>query len=111
MKLNVYRIKDLHLKADIFKKNVNMRYLKFYSDAFVDHPSHVHLPQGLKFFPNKLRYLEWYGFPHKSIPSTFSPEKLVKLSMQNSDLQKLWDGVQVCMNLFVFHVFQSIGTC
>ncbi|XP_028785152.1 disease resistance protein RML1B-like [Neltuma alba] len=96
IKLDVSQIKDLHLGADIFKKMPNMRILKFYSRWG---PSHVHLPEGLRFLPNKMRYLEWYGFPLKSLPSTFCPEKLVKLSMRNSHLQKLWNGVHDFVSL------------
>ncbi|XP_054782149.1 disease resistance protein RML1B-like [Prosopis cineraria] len=98
IQLDVTQIRDLHLEADIFKKMHNIRFLKFYSRFDCD-SSHVHLPDGLKFLPNKIRYLEWYGFPLKSLPSTFCPEKIVKLFMPNSRLQKLWDGVQDFSNL------------
>ncbi|XP_028785148.1 TMV resistance protein N-like isoform X2 [Neltuma alba] len=96
IRLDVSQIKDLHLEADIFKKMPNMRFLKFYSGSG---SSHVHLPKGLKFLPNKIRYLEWYGFLPKALPSTFCPAQLVKLCMRNSHLQKLWSGVQdfVCL--------------
>ncbi|XP_028752097.1 disease resistance-like protein DSC1 [Neltuma alba] len=90
IKLDVSQIRDLYLEADIFKKMPNMRFLKLYSDSG---SSHVHLPEGLKFLSNKMRYLEWCGFPLKSLPSTLCPEKLVKLCMPNSHLQKLWNGV------------------
>ncbi|XP_028785154.1 putative disease resistance protein At4g11170 [Neltuma alba] len=100
--LDVSQIKDVHLEADIFKKMPNIRYLKFYSNSyspFHTSSSHVHLPEGLKFLPNKLRYLEWYGFPLKSLPSTFCPEKLVELRMRDSHLQKLWNGVHDFVSL------------
>ena len=110
IKLNVSQIRDLELEDNTFKKVSNLRYLIFYSSIY-NGSSHVHLPNGLHFLPDKLRYLQWYGFPLKSLPSTLSPTKLVKLSMHNSRLRKLWDGVQVCINLFAFHVFHTIETC
>ncbi|KAI9118601.1 hypothetical protein K1719_010933 [Acacia pycnantha] len=93
IKLDVSEIRDIHLEADVFKKMPNLRYLNFYSN-FTRGSSHVHLPKGLKFLPNKMRYLEWCGFPYKSLSSTFCAEKLVKLYMPYSHLQKLWNEVQ-----------------
>ncbi|KAI9119826.1 hypothetical protein K1719_009215 [Acacia pycnantha] len=93
IKLDISEIRDIHLEADVFLKMPNLRYLNFHS-SFNLGSSHVHLPKGLKFLPNKVRYLEWHRFPLKSLPSTFCPKKLVKLSMPNRHLQKLWNGVQ-----------------
>ncbi|XP_028785145.1 disease resistance protein RML1B-like [Neltuma alba] len=98
IKLDVSQINDVHLEADIFKKMPNIRFLKFYS-AFGIGSSHVHLPEGLSFLPNKMRYLEWHGFPLKSLRSTFCPEKLVKLYLPGSHLQKLWKGMQDLVSL------------
>ncbi|KAI9119782.1 hypothetical protein K1719_009171 [Acacia pycnantha] len=98
IQLDVSEIRDIHLEADVFQKMSNIRYLKFHS-RFNPGSSHVHLPKGLKFLPNKVRYLEWYRFPLQSLPSTFCPKKLVKLFMPNSHLQKLWNGVQDLVSL------------
>ncbi|KAI9119841.1 hypothetical protein K1719_009230 [Acacia pycnantha] len=98
IKLDVSEIRDIHLEDDVFKKMPNLRYLKFHS-SFNCGSNHVHLPKGLKFLPNKMRYLEWYGFPHKNLPTTFCAQKLVKLYMPYSVLQKLWKGVQDFVSL------------
>ncbi|KAK4269098.1 hypothetical protein QN277_022301 [Acacia crassicarpa] len=98
IQLDVSEIRDIYLEADVFKKMPNLRYIKFHS-RFNLGSSHVHLPKGLKFLPNKVRYLEWYRFPLKSLPSTFCAEKLVKLYMPKSHLQKLWNGVQDLVSL------------
>ncbi|XP_028784451.1 disease resistance protein RML1A isoform X2 [Neltuma alba] len=96
--LDVSRIKDIHLNADTFKRMSNLRFLKFYSD--LNHrSSHVYLPKVLEFFPSKIKYLEWYGYPLKSLPPTFRPENLVELHMPNSHVQKLWNGIQDLVNL------------
>ncbi|KAI9119699.1 hypothetical protein K1719_009088 [Acacia pycnantha] len=96
--LDVPQIKDIQFNAKTFKRMSNLRFLKFYSD--LNHcSSHVYLPQVLEFLPNKIKYLEWYGYPLKSLPPTFCPENLVELHMPNSHVQKLWDGVQDLVNL------------
>nr|AXU93530.1 RPP4/RPP5-like protein [Arabidopsis thaliana] len=50
--------------------------------------------QGIVYFPSKLRLLLWNNCPLKRLHSNFKVEYLVKLRMQNSDLEKLWDGTQ-----------------
>ncbi|KAI9119849.1 hypothetical protein K1719_009238 [Acacia pycnantha] len=96
--LDVTQIKDIQLNAKTIKRMTNLRFLKFYSD--LNHcSSHVYLPKVLEFFPNKIKYLEWYGYPLESLPPTFCPENLVELHLPNSHVQKLWDGVQDLVNL------------
>nr|AXU93586.1 RPP4/RPP5-like protein [Arabidopsis thaliana] len=50
--------------------------------------------QGIVYFPSKLRLLLWNNCPLKRLHSNFKAEYLVKLRMENSDLEKLWDGTQ-----------------
>lgn len=59
------------------------------------------LPQGLVHFPHKLISLRWYEFPLKCLPSNFKAEYLVELKMENSKLEKLWEGNQVLILLVV----------
>ncbi|XP_021799922.1 uncharacterized protein LOC110744265 [Prunus avium] len=50
--------------------------------------------------PNSLRYLVWEGYPLKSLPSKFSAQNLVVLSMQNSQVVgQLWNEDQSPVNL------------
>lgn len=101
---------EVRLSADTFKKMPNLIYLKIYSTA--DQLScNVHLPNGLESFSNKISYLEWIRYPLKSLPSNFCPKKLVELQIPESHVEKLWDGVQVCISnvldficLFLFYV-------
>lgn len=52
-----------------------------------------------------LRFLEWWGFSMRCMPSNFSPENLVELIMPNSHLETLWDGAQVSYScLIVCHL-------
>ncbi|XP_050116006.1 disease resistance protein RPV1-like isoform X2 [Malus sylvestris] len=51
--------------------------------------------------PNSLRYLNWSGYPLKSLPSKFSPENLVELHMPESQVNKLWNEDQRLVKLKV----------
>ncbi|XP_027336420.1 disease resistance-like protein DSC1 [Abrus precatorius] len=94
--LDLSEIGDLKLCDDTFKRMTKLRFLKFHSDK---RSCNVYLPSGLKQFSGQLRYLEWNGYPLDSLPSSFCPEKLVKLYMPHSHVQKLWDGLQDFVNL------------
>jgi hypothetical protein len=89
---------NISLSPKAFKKMVNLRLL-----VFRDHKEikSVSLPHGLDLLPKNLRYFLWDGYPSKSLPPTFCPKMLVELSLQNSNVEKLWDKEMVCM----FHLF------
>lgn len=42
-----------------------------------------------------LTKLDWNGCPLKCLPPGFRPENLVYLTMRDSKLEKLWEGIQV----------------
>ncbi|XP_023741590.1 disease resistance protein RPV1 isoform X1 [Lactuca sativa] len=44
------------------------------------------------YFPNSLRYLQWYNYPFRSLPETFEANNLVALHMANSGIVQLWEG-------------------
>nr|AXU93611.1 RPP4/RPP5-like protein [Arabidopsis thaliana] len=50
--------------------------------------------QGIVYFPRKLKWLKWNSCPLKSLPNNFKAEYLVELRMEDSELEKLWDGTQ-----------------
>nr|AXU93547.1 RPP4/RPP5-like protein [Arabidopsis thaliana] len=50
--------------------------------------------QGIVYFPSKLRLLKWNNCPLKRLHSNFKAEYLVDLTMEDSELEKLWDGTQ-----------------
>ena len=84
---------QLDLPRDVFKKMYNLRLLKFSEE--------VYLPEGLEFLPNKLKYLRWDYYPLKYLPKNFNPCNLVVLEMLSSEVEELWDGVQVHVILFI----------
>ncbi|KAF2573047.1 hypothetical protein F2Q70_00001500 [Brassica cretica] len=46
-----------------------------------------------KGMPN-LRFLHWKAYPSKCLPATFHSECLVELDLRESQLEKLWEGIQ-----------------
>lgn len=74
----------------------NLQFLRLYGDA-TDLSSN--LPQSLNYLPPKAKLLHWTYFPIKCLPSTFNPEFLFELNMSSSNLEKLWEGIQVSLTL------------
>jgi hypothetical protein len=93
--LDISKVEDLYLKSNSFTEMSEMRFLKFYYGK-CNSTSNIYLPKnGLDSLSDKLRYLEWHRYCLKSLPSQFRANLLVELSMPYSNLQKLWEGVQV----------------
>ena len=61
----------------------------------------VSLPEGLLSLPDELRLLHWERYPLESLPGNFNPENLVELNMPYSNLTKLWEGTEVCLDIMV----------
>ena len=95
---------DIHLSPEVFEEMYNLRLLKIYYSSHIN-KGKVYLPLSLQFLPNTLRYLDWYECPLKSLPSSFMPRNLVEIDMRYSQLERLWDGVQVCSNPVVVSIF------
>ena len=87
----------VHLSVEAFSKMTNLRFLKIGyvrpSQYLIRGP--IQLPQGLDYLSNKLHVIDWYGYPLKSLPTSFQPNKLVELRMHCSDIKQLWKGIMV----------------
>ncbi|KAL0005861.1 hypothetical protein SO802_013422 [Lithocarpus litseifolius] len=81
----------MKLEPECFEK---MKNLKFFIVSNVD------ICRGLKYIPNELRVLDWFGFPLSSLPSNFDPQKLIALNMPENrvTLDKHFKRIQ-CKNL------------
>ncbi|XLR56055.1 hypothetical protein S83_006727 [Arachis hypogaea] len=53
----------------------------------------------LDFLSNQLRYLDWEKYPFTCLPSSFQPNKLVKLILYHSNIKELWEGTKDLHNL------------
>ncbi|XP_065619202.1 probable WRKY transcription factor 19 [Quercus suber] len=48
----------------------------------------------LNHLPNSLRFLDWFGYSSKCLPSSFQPKEIVELNLQYSEIKYLWEGVK-----------------
>ncbi|XP_030948230.1 disease resistance protein TAO1-like [Quercus lobata] len=60
-----------------------------------------------KYLPNSLRYLEWSGYPAKSLPC-FQPDELVELRLPYSKIELPWEGMKIFDKLKSFHMASSL---
>ncbi|CAN1356413.1 Disease resistance-like protein DSC1 [Linum perenne] len=85
---------ELCLGAKAFEGMDSLRLLSIYGGANLV-PDKLRLVDGrLDTLPNELRVLHWIGFPSKCLPAKFDPEKLVKLVLSHSRIERCWEGVQ-----------------
>lgn len=78
----------------------NLRLLKVYKleeYGASDMNFKVHLPEGLEYFSDELRYLYWDEYPLKTLPINFSVENLIEVSLPYSQIQQLWEGKKVLL--------------
>ncbi|GJX69846.1 TMV resistance protein N-like protein [Tanacetum coccineum] len=70
-----------------------LRYLYVSSSEDV-HSSHRkwNFDEASQYFPNALRYMDWFGYPLQSLPKTFQINNLISLRMPNSRIVQLWEG-------------------
>ena len=98
IKLNIDEIDELNVHENAFKGMRNLRFLEIHSKKRYEIGNEevtIHLPENFDYLPPKLKILDWFGYPMRCLPSKFRPEKLVKLKMVNSKLEKLWEGIVV----------------
>ncbi|KEH16065.1 disease resistance protein (TIR-NBS-LRR class), putative [Medicago truncatula] len=58
-----------------------------------------HSDQGIIQFSDKLRYIEWNGYPLKCLPDPFCAEFIVEIRLPHSSVEYLWHGMQELVNL------------
>ena len=65
----------------------------------------------LNHLPNSLRFLDWFGYSSKCLPSSFQPQELVELNLQFSEIKYLWEGVKVIFffSQHIYTFFFSLG--
>ncbi|KAH9780915.1 ADP-ribosyl cyclase/cyclic ADP-ribose hydrolase [Citrus sinensis] len=93
--LDLSKIEEIDLDPIVFTNMSNLRLLKFYISGHFDFSkmsSKLHLQKGLEYLPEKLRYLYWYGYPLKTLPSDFVPYNLIELNFPYSKVEQIWEG-------------------
>jgi hypothetical protein len=56
---------------------------------------YVNSSESLSCLSNKLRYVEWFHYPFMYLPSSFQPNQLVELILENSRIKQLWKDKKV----------------
>ena len=64
----------------------------------------VHIPNGLEYLSNDLRFLEWREYSAKCLPFSFQPKELVELKMWFSKIEYLWTGIKVILFLSFYYL-------
>ena len=59
-------------------------------------------PVHVEYLPDSLKCLIWPDWSWKSLPSNFMAHNLVELQMPESQLEKLWNEVEVWFNFNIF---------
>ncbi|PRQ22432.1 putative toll-like receptor, P-loop containing nucleoside triphosphate hydrolase [Rosa chinensis] len=67
------------------------------------------LSNGLECLPNSLQILEWTGYPLKSLPSHFNPEKLLELNMCHSCIKHFLLGIKPLYRLKTIKLSNSLN--
>ncbi|KAG8633553.1 disease resistance protein RPV1 isoform X2 [Manihot esculenta] len=105
--LDTAKIGEMNLSSKAFKRMYNLRLLQIYNSRFANNRK-VHLPCGLEFLSDELRYLYWDLYPLNSLPSNFQGENLVELHLPNSCIKQLWTGVQNLVSLKEINLRNSV---
>nr|XP_027082357.1 TMV resistance protein N-like [Coffea arabica] len=85
MWLDLSTPKDVVIKNEAFEKMKKLRLLKINNACVSCCPNCI---------PNEVRWLNWHGYPSKSLPESFQAEKLVGLKLQYSRIIQLWKGIK-----------------
>ncbi|CAK8560351.1 unnamed protein product [Lathyrus sativus] len=90
---------DLEVQADTFNLMTELRVLKFHVPKGKKKLGTVHLPENFKLCFEKLAYLEWNGYPLKSLPEPVRAEQLIHICLPHSNIEHLWFKKQKLVNL------------
>ncbi|KAJ7982642.1 Disease resistance protein (TIR-NBS-LRR class) family [Quillaja saponaria] len=104
--LDMSELQEMELSPEAFARTSKLRLLKFYTSAYRK-SCKLYLARGIEYLPCELRYLHWHGYPLKSLPSSFSPNKLVELHLPYSKVEELWEGIQHLPYLYKIHLSYS----
>lgn len=102
---------SIALERVTFSDMRNLLYLKIYNSCCRRHcraDCNLYFPDGLDFPLEEVRYLHWVKFPLHELPQNFRPESLVDLSLPYSKIERVWEGVKVCLLVPSFAVTSAV---
>ncbi|RID75885.1 hypothetical protein BRARA_B02901 [Brassica rapa] len=91
--LDIDEIDEFYVHKSAFTRMRNLRFLKLYSRLRLYREGKLQLHGNFDYLPPKIKLLHWDEFPMRYMPSKFRPENLVELIMEDSKLEKLWEGI------------------
>ncbi|XP_065871168.1 disease resistance protein RPV1-like isoform X2 [Euphorbia lathyris] len=105
--LDILKIGHIELSSTAFMRMHKLRFLKVYNPYYYTTENYrpscgeikVKLSRGLEFLPDKIKFLYWYQYPLKYLPSSFCPKNLVELRLIHSHIEQLFDGHQYLENM------------
>ncbi|XP_050376360.1 disease resistance protein RUN1-like [Argentina anserina] len=93
-----HKYEKIPLRTEAFAKMKRLRFLKL---------RNLELTGGYKYLPNKLRCLDWTGFPLKFIPKEFSLGEAGAIYLQGSQLRYVWKDSRVLAKLKILDLSNS----
>ncbi|CAL9223907.1 unnamed protein product, partial [Arabidopsis halleri] len=98
-------IGEVSVSKVAFEGMRNLRFLRIFR-RLIGGEGTLQIPEDLDYIP-RLRLLHWENYPRKSLPGRFQPTRLVELRMPESNLEKLWGGIQSLPNLKIIDLCGS----
>ncbi|XP_050254832.1 disease resistance protein RUN1-like [Quercus robur] len=88
--LKLPKPKEAHWDPKSFSKMHRLKFLIIGNFQLSHDPKHL---------PNDLVFLDWSGYPSKSLPASFQPNEFIELHMYCSNIEQLWKGTKVIDNI------------
>uniref|UniRef100_A0A7N2MH25 ADP-ribosyl cyclase/cyclic ADP-ribose hydrolase n=1 Tax=Quercus lobata TaxID=97700 RepID=A0A7N2MH25_QUELO len=97
--LKLPKPKEVHWDPESFSKMHHLKFLIIKNSQLCHGPKHL---------PNDLGFLDWSGYPSKSLPTSFQPNELIELHMCCSNIERLWKGTKSCEMLKFIKLNRSL---
>lgn len=88
--LHLTNEEEVNVSHTAFMQMSRLRFLKL---------RNAYVCQGPDFLPDELRWIDWHGYPSKSLPISFQGEQLVSLKLKYSRIIQLWKTSKILGNL------------
>ncbi|XP_065625392.1 TMV resistance protein N isoform X3 [Quercus suber] len=83
--LELFNPKLAYWHPESFTRLYRLKVLQIHGVQLMHDPKHL---------PNSIRFLDWSWYPSKSLPSNFQSNELVKLCLNCSYIERLWEGTK-----------------
>ena len=84
---------EIGLNVELLSKMSNLRLLIISNEATIRYGGNI--SESPSCLSNELKYIEWFEYPFKYLPSSFHPNELVELILKWSKIKQLWKNKKV----------------